>query len=360
MPKDFLVPGCASFIIGGQWGSEAKGAVAAWVATEMDRQGRHFDIVTTNAGAQAGHTSIHNGRKRVLHHLPTYSVIAAEMGFRPVTILNAGSIIDPEIFKKELDENADTRIADRLYIHPLAVVITDEDRDEEMSNDSAMTAIASTRKGVGAALANKVRRRGMVAKDHPFLSRFISESAVYIQRWLSNGYDAALVEVPQGYSLSLNNDRFYPHVTSRNCNIAAAMNDAGIHPAMLGKVMAVLRTYPIRVGHIKHEGVIVGHSGDCYPDQREISFEEIGVEPELTTVTKRVRRVFTWSEQQTADMMRDLRPDYVALTFCNYGTMLETRGKVETIRRLSKQLGLNATIIGQDGPTIDDFYKMAE
>ena len=53
--EDFCVPGKASFMLGGQWGSEGKGAAAAWTASALDRAGRRFDVVTTNAGCQSGH-----------------------------------------------------------------------------------------------------------------------------------------------------------------------------------------------------------------------------------------------------------------------------------------------------------------
>src|SRR5882762_7099512 len=97
MFESFSKAGKASFILGGQFGSEAKGAAAAYVATRSDA---NFNIATTNAGAQAGHTSIHDGVKKVVFHLPTFSL------YRDCfTYLNAGSVIDPEVLLRELEEN---------------------------------------------------------------------------------------------------------------------------------------------------------------------------------------------------------------------------------------------------------------
>jgi len=96
------------------------------------------------------------------------------------------------------------------------------------------------------------------------------------------------------------------------------MADAQVHPSYLGKVAVCIRTYPIRVGNIVKDGVEIGYSGPFYPDSVETSWEEIGVEPELTTVTGRVRRVATFSMQQYKNMLNHLRPDYVFLNFANY------------------------------------------
>jgi hypothetical protein len=73
--------------------------------------------------------------------------------------------------------------------------------------------------------------------------------------------------------------------------------------------MMVVRTYPIRVG---------GNSGPGYGDQYEIEWADIGVEPEITTVTKKERRVFTWSDAQYRQALVANQPDIVFLNFCNY------------------------------------------
>jgi adenylosuccinate synthase len=100
MLNDFLRKGGASFLLGGQWGSEGKGAAAAFVATHLNNVDKGFDIVTTNAGAQAGHTSTHKGVTKVVFHLPTVSL------YRPcTTYLNAGSIINPDGLRDELRGN---------------------------------------------------------------------------------------------------------------------------------------------------------------------------------------------------------------------------------------------------------------
>lgn len=350
-----LEPGKAAFLLGGQWGSEAKGAAAAWVANELAQTDHCFDIVTTNAGAQAGHTSIHDGIKRVVFHLPTASLISRTY-FRDYGLmyLNAGSIIDPEGLEREIDENKIT--SSHLFIHPMAAVITDECREAEGAADSMQTRTASTRKGVGQALSRKVLRSGLVAKDHPFLSKYVRR--IDLNKEMLRG-KSVLVEVPQGVSLSLNHSPFYPHTTSRDCTVMSGMSDAGIHPEFLGKTMVVLRTYPIRVGNIVENGETIGFSGDSYGDQEETSWEALGVEAEITTVTKRVRRVFTFSEEQIVNTFSLCRPDIVFLSFCNYAADKRRMGAIVTsIRRAALRCHIDPHVIFQWGATTEDVSPM--
>jgi adenylosuccinate synthase len=136
--------------------------------------------------------------------------------------------------------------------------------------------------------------------------------------WLLNQGIVAGMEVPQGFSLSINSGHSYPHCTSREITVTAALADAQLHPSYLGNVFAVIRTFPIRVGHIVEEGKIVGDSGPFFPDSKETSWEKIGVEKEYTTNTKRVRRVATFSMIEYKKMLKMFRPNYIFLNFANY------------------------------------------
>lgn len=346
-------PGHATILLGGQWGSEAKGSAAAWLAYELAKAERRFDIVTTNAGAQAGHTSVHEGVKRVVFHLPTASLITRDhLHDYGMIYLNAGSIIDPDGLAREIDENKLSTARARFAIHPMAAVITDECRAAENEVDSSQTKTASTRKGVGQALSRKVLRSGMVAKDHPFLSQFTRRIDLNAQ--LCNG-SSVLLEVPQGVSLSLNHSSFYPHTTSRDCTPMSALSDAGVHPVFMGKSMLVLRTFPIRVGNIIENGETLGTSGDCYGDQEEITWESLGVPAEITTVTKRIRRVFTFSKEQVVQSLALCRPEVVMLTFCNYCDKKTLGWTIHKIRVAAEKVNLKPPeILLEWGPTTED------
>jgi len=350
---NLIRPGHVTVLLGGQWGSEAKGSAAAWLAYELSKNDKFFDIVSTNAGAQAGHTSVHQGVKRVVFHLPTASLISKDH-FRDygMIYLNAGSIIDPDGLVRELEENKILTGKTRFAIHPMAAVITDECRAAENEVDSAQTKTASTRKGVGQALARKVLRSGMVAKDHPVLQQWVRR--VDLNDNLCNG-GSVLLEVPQGVSLSLNHSPFYPHTTSRDCTPMSALSDAGVHPSFLGKTLLVLRTFPIRVGNIVEDGETLGTSGDCFGDQEEITWEALGVAPEITTVTKRVRRVFTFSGEQIRQTFALTRPDVIMLTFCNYCDKKTLGTVLDKIRRAADHVNIRQPeVLLEWGPTTED------
>lgn len=346
MLSTFKQRGKASFILGGQWGSEGKGAAAAFVGVN-----HRFDIVTTNAGAQAGHTSTHKGKTKVVFHLPTAALYSDAIAY-----LNAGSIIDPAVLLREIDENPS--VSSRLFIHPNAAIITDACREAEGREDSAQTKIASTRKGVGEALSRKVLRSGMIARDCKELRQWVQEPIDLNSRMQWRNY-SVLVEVPQGFHLSVDS-QFYPHTTSRNCTVQQAAADAGIHPHFFGKSMLVLRTFPIRVGNIVagDASVTLGNSGGHFADQIETTWKDLGRPPEITTVTKRIRRVFSFSEAQAMMSIAATRPDVIYLTFCDYLGKEGTDMLVRKLRAMSTPIHCanmqGPEILTQWGPTTDD------
>lgn len=296
----FNIPGKVSVLLDAQYGSTGKGLIAAFIAKYSPS-----DIAVTNASPNAGHTAILDGKKYITFHLPMSGVL--NPGTR--MYINAGAIVNPGLLLKEILDNGVN--PDFVSVHPNAAVVTEEDIEYESRMESGAHKIASTMKGVGRALARKVMREAKVAKDVPALSRFIS--MIDLNEAMNGPLKkSVMIEVPQGFSLSLNS-QFYPHCTSRNINVSQALADAFIHPSFLGSTMLSVRTFPIRVGNVPD-----GYSGDCYPDQVETTWETLGVEPEITTVTKRVRRVFTFSDLQYAEAVSVNRPTHVFLNFCNY------------------------------------------
>lgn len=328
----YASPGKATVLFGGQFGSEGKGAIAAYLAKDET-----FDIATSNAGAQAGHTSIVGDHKFIAFHFPTIAVWS-----RALCYLNAGTIIDEKVLLDEIERAENPAfgtggIKNRLRIHPNCAVITDANREAEGRHDAGTTRIASTQKGVGAALAAKVRREGKTARDCEALAPYVGvvDLNEHLSRWAK-----VAVEVPQGFSLSLNASGFYPYTTSRDCGVSQGLADAGIHPSFLGLSVMVVRTFPIRVGNIVKDGETLGTSGDVFKDQREISFADIGQPEERTTVTGRVRRIFTWSDQQVMQSVKANRPDVVALTFTNYCSRAEVGNIIGRIQDIYFALGM--------------------
>jgi adenylosuccinate synthase len=334
MMNDYIKHGKASIVIDGQFGSTGKGLAAAYQCEQaMLRNDIIWDqmICTTNAAPNAGHTTVlPGGRKFITFHMPTIAV----MNDAPSIYLNAGAIIDMDVFKDEIEE---LKIRPRrIVVHPNAAIITKEDKKYEQDRASGATKIASTQKGVGRALARKIMREGTTAKD--IRSEFLKIGADVVAMDLNEAMSmnwAVVIETPQGMGLSLNNG-FHPHCTSREVSVSQSLSDAGVHPSYLHKTLMTTRTFPIRVGNIVDEtGQTIGHSGGVYDDQRELSWEDFPqVEPERTTVTKRVRRIFTFSEQQYRDSIARLRPDIVHIGFCDY--LKNQRDLISLLEKMNK------------------------
>lgn len=152
----------------------------------------------------------------------------------------------------------------------------------------------------------------------PFVNNgFISVSSLQYDRALDDG-ERILVEGAQGFGLGIHND-FYPYCTSRDVSTAQLLADCRI-PFQDIYTVGVARTFPIRVANrFDKDGNMIGTSGPAYPDQKELDWgKDLGREPELTTVTKLPRRVFEFSPIQIGEACRIMRPDCVALTFCDY------------------------------------------
>jgi adenylosuccinate synthase len=289
-------------IVDGQYGSTGKGAFAAYAAR---KGGMNLDVVVANAGPNSGHTFYGpNDEKVVLKQLPTLAVATQMFHQRSVPIfLSAGAAIDPDILNKEASEYAGL-----VFLSRWAALIRPEDKDAEKRG--SVGAVAGTRQGVGIAIARKILREPdavVGAYKGPWAGniRLIQDTP--------NWADVRVgVEVSQGFSLGLNS-HFYPKVTSRECTVMQGLADARIPAQRVTSVGMTIRTFPIRVGNVD------GHSsGDYYQDQEETSWEELNLKPELTTVTQRIRRVFTFSKMQYADALLTNMPSTVCINFMDY------------------------------------------
>jgi len=136
--------------------------------------------------------------------------------------------------------------------------------------------------------------------------------------------------------------------------VMQAIADAGIPPRLVAKTYMCVRTFPIRVGNTEY------NSGGWYSDQAEISWKELGVEQELTTVTKRVRRVATFSMDQLADSLRANDPDWLAVNFLNYindeGDRARFLGSIDWIIDLHYRQDIG--LIGGYGPKVEDWEML--
>lgn len=277
-------------IVGGQFGSEGKGSVAAALAT---RAGDNL-LALRVAGPNAGHCVIgrygesadmlcepYEGNwKWKLRCVPVAAVVNpdAELG------LAAGSEIDFDVLRREVEllDRHGYGVGDRLTIDPAATVINQRHRAAESAR--ALTdRIGSTGKGIGAARADRIWREALTVRDLDCKQRLdLRVARLGSDVW---GHDEVHIEGTQGYGLGLHTD-YYPQVTSSDTRAIDFLAMAGISPwdreVEELEVWVALRTRPIRVA---------GNSG---PLTAETSWEAEGLEPERTTVTNKIRRVGQW------------------------------------------------------------------
>ncbi len=319
-------------LIGGQYGSEGKGNIAAFLAKE-------YDILMRVGGPNAGHKVYHP--PFTFHHLPSGTGNSnAKLLLGPGAVLNLRgpkSNLLEEIVSCELD-------SERLSIDPQAMIIEEEDKDGEKS---LVTSIASTGSGVGYATARRIIGRqnytssitGIVkpkmrkntrlekipvrlAKDIKELRPFIRSTYEELERAYADN-KRIFLEGTQGTALSLFSGH-YPHVTSRDTTVAGCLAEAGIPASRVRKVVMVCRTYPIRVGNAPETGKTSGYMS------REISLNEIakrsGIslseleKTERTSTTNRERRIaeFDWSLLRKSATLN--APTDIALSFVDYIT----------------------------------------
>ncbi len=296
-------------LVGGQFGSEGKGQIAAHIAPE-------YDCLVRVGGPNAGHM-VFNEPPDKFHIIPSGTARAqdAKIILGPGTIINTEVLLN-EISKYGLDPN-------RLVIDENATIITKED----ILAEEKMDKIGSTKKGVGAATASNLFSQRLMAseqhkvKNHNELKIYCGSAHDEFQK-LNLGKKKILLEGTQGTLLSLYHG-FYPHVTSRDTTAMGCLAEAGIALNRVNKVIMVVRRYPIRV---KNPDSGIGSSGPF--QSNEIDFKVIsersGVpeeeikSTEVTTTTGRKRRIaeFNWSLFRKACELNS--PTDIAFTFSDY------------------------------------------
>lgn len=314
-------------IVGGQWGSEGKGLFAGYMADV-----RQPDAVVSQFGPNAGHTWIEGDIPIVFKSLPVASIAKSVKR----VFLGPGSVINPEILEKEIDNIEQLLGNKNIFVHEAAAIIMPGDMEAE-EGENGVTHIASTRQGTAEAMIRKIRRRG--AYPASVALRYMPVTVVNHRLYWGLIHESKTLQIEgsQGMDLSINSGYVYPYTTSRDCTPSQVLADCGLHPHDIGQIYACIRTYPIRVGNIiDADGKTLGTSGPCYHDQKEITWGDIGVRQELTTVTKRVRRVFTFSFAQIQKLIDEVQPTGIFLNFANY---LLSDGLLALKRDIDKMAG---------------------
>ena len=270
-------------IIGAQWGDEGKGKVVDLFTHEADI------VVRFQGGNNAGHTLVVNGKKTVLHLVPSGALHPNKL-----CVIGNGVVVDPEILIKEIEalkaqghlaSDEQLRISEQAHvIMPYHKLI---DQARERLRGEGM--IGTTGRGIGPAYEDKVARVGIrfvdLLEEDTFrekLERNIQEKNFYLKAILKEkaldfdeihdsygkfreklkGYvtntgllldqqiragDRVLFEGAQGTLLDVDHGT-YPYVTSSSTITGGACSGSGVGPQHIQQVIGISKAYTTRVG----------------------------------------------------------------------------------------------------------------
>ena len=270
----------ADVLLGLQWGDEGKGKI-------VDVLTPKYDIIARfQGGPNAGHTLEFNGIKHVLHTIPSGIFHDGNLN-----IVGNGVVIDPVIFKKEIDalKKMGVDVKSKLYLSKRAHLILPTHRliDAASEASKGKDKIGSTLKGIGPTYMDKTGRNGirvgdinsskfkekydaLVAKHKQLLAFYQFDynlpelepaffegievlkelvhvdSEQFINTQIRNG-KKVLAEGAQGSLLDIDFGT-YPFVTSSNTVTAGACTGLGIAPGKIGNVIGIFKAYCTRVG----------------------------------------------------------------------------------------------------------------
>lgn len=269
-------------VLGTQWGDEGKGKIVDLLTEQVSA------VVRFQGGHNAGHTLVIDGKKTVLHLIP--SGILRE---KVLCLIGNGVVLSPEALLKEMRglEEAGVPVRERLKLSPACPLILPYhvalDQAREVARGEAK--IGTTGRGIGPAYEDKVARRGLRLSDLMNAERFetkLREVMKYHNFVLKNYYQAEEVDVDsmlaealemaeqlrpmvadvtailhkmrkngesimfegaQGSLLDIDHGT-YPFVTSSNTTAGGASTGSGVGPLYLDYILGITKAYTTRVG----------------------------------------------------------------------------------------------------------------
>ena len=268
-------------VLGAQWGDEGKGKI-------VDLLTPAFSIVARyQGGHNAGHTVYVDGKKFVLHLIPS-GILHPEV----CCIIGNGVVVDPAALFEEVETLAEHGIVveDRLLVSDKAHLILPYHRELDLLSEARRgeRKIGTTTRGIGPAYEDKIGRRGVrigdladsspnsplaqaIRENVAARNRLIGDSALRdaavldemraawerlrpmvtdVSLYLDQARRAGrtiLFEGAQGALLDIDHGT-YPFVTSSNATIGGVCTGLGVGPRAIDRVLGVAKAYTTRVG----------------------------------------------------------------------------------------------------------------
>ncbi|WP_405281051.1 adenylosuccinate synthase [Cobetia sp. Ld8] len=269
-------------VLGTQWGDEGKGKVVDLLTESASA------VVRFQGGHNAGHTLVLDGKKTVLHLIPSGILHPGK-----TCVIGNGVVLSPEALIKEIRELEanDVPVRDRLRLSPACPLILSYHVRLDQAREKArgIAKIGTTGRGIGPAYEDKVARRGLRLGDMLHRERFASklgevldyhnfvlqhyhgEAPVDFQQVLDEAMEMAeelrpmvcdtvdlvhsvrkaneniLFEGAQGSLLDIDHGT-YPYVTSSNTTAGGTATGSGVGPLYLDYVLGITKAYTTRVG----------------------------------------------------------------------------------------------------------------
>ncbi|MDR0800724.1 MAG: adenylosuccinate synthase [Endomicrobium sp.] len=267
-------------VLGTQWGDEGKGKVVHYLAKQADY------IVRYQGGNNAGHTLIYENKPFILHLIPSGILFPEKY-----CLITNGVVVDPKALKEEIAILNDNRISvgERFFISEQAHIILPYHKLIDGILEDENVKIGTTRRGIGPAYADKVKRIGIRVIDYleedvfedlleknliekspilknsgvniadlkeeiledreelsKFLEPFVADTSVMLESAIERN-KKILFESAQGTLLDLDFGT-YPFVTSSNPIAGGVCSGAGVGPTKIDNVLGVVKAYTTRVG----------------------------------------------------------------------------------------------------------------
>ncbi|MBF0627328.1 MAG: adenylosuccinate synthase [Magnetococcales bacterium] len=269
-------------ILGAQWGDEGKGKIVDLLTEQADA------VVRFQGGHNAGHTLVVDGKKYVLHLIPS-GIVRGK-----ICLIGNGVVLDPAALLQEMEELARlglTITGAGFKISALTQLIMPYHRELDLAREKrkGKGKIGTTGRGIGPTYEDKVARRGIRLGDlynrqvfeaklqenlayHNFVLENYHNAATFtleairddylrmadqlapyvddVSMILSDAMDAGqaiLFEGAQGTMLDVDHGT-YPYVTSSSTVAGGACSGAGVGPTRIDYVLGVAKAYTTRVG----------------------------------------------------------------------------------------------------------------
>ncbi len=282
-------------LLGLQWGDEGKGKIVDYLAHKYQL------VCRFQGGPNAGHTLWINGKKTVLHTIPS-GIFHEHL----VNVIGNGVVIDPTTLMKEIEalETGGASVRNRLRIAKKAHLILPTHKLLDMASEASKgeAKIGSTLRGIGPCYMDKTGRNGLRIGDimdagfdkkyqalkekHLHLLKLYPETTFDLQpeedKWFASieqirtlqlidaeyyindrlaAGDNILAEGAQGMMLDIDFGT-YPYVTSSNTISSGVCSGLGVPPSSVREVIGVTKAYCTRVGSGPFPSELTGEDGE--------------------------------------------------------------------------------------------------